>query len=794
MAVNKKNLNTSLILIVTTIVTSFIHFVVNLILARHLSIESFGIFIFLGNIVALIVIITGAYSSTVAQSVSEEYGRTRNAKLILPNKGVLLNIILISTIATLLWIFLVPFINSTTHISENVLFGFTPVISFLLLYGVYRGVLGGFFYFNLIALIIGLEAIIRTVISLFALNTENLPLVYAAFPISISFGFLLTLLIFKNKFKKIDKSEIINVSPSNKLFASLIIISTTTSIIFTIDMILVKFIFSPMIAGQYALLATIGRIIVVFNSLLTYLLVLFASYEKSHLQEKRIFGIVLGVNLAIGISYIIAFGLLGKYTTGLLIGENSLSIISHLIPYTFAISLISVTEIFIIYHILKKEYKYIYIVLATAIMLVSGISIFHKSLDNIVSVLVVLSIFSFFATVCLHTIDSVKAREFLFLREIWFLFKKNKINSRSSVLFTNRKSMSHPESGGAETYSDRISKYLRDSGKEIVMLTNNEENGPHYENIGGIHYIRIGGFVSSYFLIPLYVIFHFRKKVDTIIDVHNAIPFFTPLFLRARKNILIIHHVHTHIFEKYLPFGLSHIANTLESKIMPWVYRDSQIVTVSDSTYKDALQIGFRQKNMTIIHNGIDDPNENFFEDKKEYPLITYFGRVEKYKRVDFIIEALREIRLEIPEIHLVIAGSGGHIDELKSRSKDSGLHHKITFLGFVSEEDKVRILSSSWISIQPSEMEGWGITIIESNSYQTPVIGFDVPGICDSVLDKKTGLLCKNNSSKSLATAIITLIKDGSYLLKLSRNSREWAEKFSWSASGEKFKKIINE
>jgi glycosyltransferase involved in cell wall biosynthesis len=67
---------------------------------------------------------------------------------------------------------------------------------------------------------------------------------------------------------------------------------------------------------------------------------------------------------------------------------------------------------------------------------------------------------------------------------------------------------------------------------------------------------------------------------------------------------------------------------------------------------------------------------------------------------------------------------------------------------GKVSDHVKRYILSKSWAFVSTSMKEGWGITIIEANACGTPCIAYDVPGLRDSIVDGKTGILIKEDGN----------------------------------------------
>ena len=73
-----------------------------------------------------------------------------------------------------------------------------------------------------------------------------------------------------------------------------------------------------------------------------------------------------------------------------------------------------------------------------------------------------------------------------------------------------------------------------------------------------------------------------------------------------------------------------------------------------------------------------------------------------------------------------------------------------------------------------------------------TPVIAYNVPGLRDSIIDGKTGILLKDNSPESLARAAISLLTDQDLLKKYSAEALAFSKQFNWDNTAAAFDKII--
>jgi glycosyltransferase involved in cell wall biosynthesis len=227
---------------------------------------------------------------------------------------------------------------------------------------------------------------------------------------------------------------------------------------------------------------------------------------------------------------------------------------------------------------------------------------------------------------------------------------------------------------------------------------------------------------------------------------------------------------------------------------MPFVYKNIQMITVSNSSKEDMESIGLgKRKTIKIIHPGIDGSKFSPAQ-KTPNPSVLYLGRLQAYKSVETAIEAMQNLVKAIPGVTLTITGEGESRNELEALSKKLGLTAFIKFTGKVNEAVKAKLLSSAWVLVHPSTMEGWGITAIEANAAGTPVVASDVPGLRDSVQNPHTGFLVPVQNPNKFAEKIELIIKDKNLRKKLERESLEWARNFRWTKSANQLNILINQ
>ncbi|MGQ4834507.1 MAG: glycosyltransferase family 4 protein [Candidatus Asgardarchaeia archaeon] len=357
------------------------------------------------------------------------------------------------------------------------------------------------------------------------------------------------------------------------------------------------------------------------------------------------------------------------------------------------------------------------------------------------------------------------------------------------ILAQNWRDIKNPEAGGADFYIHEILRSLAKKGHNITLISSRFNGCKNIEIIDGIKIIRIG----NKFLFNFLFIWYFFKKLrkynyDFFIDNNSKIPLCTPMYVKV-PMLTIIHHIHGKSLFKELIFPLALYVYVMEKLLV--MYRKVKIIAVSSSTKKELIRIfKIPSNNIHVIPPGINIKPR--IEKKAEYPLIVYFGRVKKYKRIDHIIKAFKFIEEKYPNAKLVIAGKGDNYPALMKLTNKLRIKN-IEFMGEITETDKEQLLKEAWVYVITSLKEGWGITVIEANAFGTPCIAYNVPGLRDSIKHNYNGLLVRNGDITSLQLAIEKIIVDNNLRKRLSINAVKWAKKFTWDRTTSKFEKILN-
>jgi glycosyltransferase involved in cell wall biosynthesis len=95
-------------------------------------------------------------------------------------------------------------------------------------------------------------------------------------------------------------------------------------------------------------------------------------------------------------------------------------------------------------------------------------------------------------------------------------------------------------------------------------------------------------------------------------------------------------------------------------------------------------------------------------------------------------------------------------------------------------------LMRTGWESVQPSPKEGWGITNVEAAACGTPTVASDSPGLRESVVHERTGLLYPHGDVDALAGARARRAGDRALVARFGAEARRFAEGFTWDRAAE--------
>ncbi len=353
------------------------------------------------------------------------------------------------------------------------------------------------------------------------------------------------------------------------------------------------------------------------------------------------------------------------------------------------------------------------------------------------------------------------------------------------ILILNERDLEHPMAGGAEIHLFEVFGRLAAAGDRVTMLCAGFRGGARETVLAGVTVRRLGRTRYGYYprVVAACRRYLAAERPDVLVEAHNKLPFLSPLYTRVAR-LVIVHHLFgaTAFRQVPLPVALAVIA---AEALVPRLYRGVLFVAISESSRDDMIRRGLAPETVRVVPCGVDHSRYRVGDGRRpETPLAMFVGRIEAYKRLDVLLRALGRVRNGGIEARLIVVGTGASLQRCQALARDLGLATAVEFTGFVAEERKIRLLQQAHVCVQPSEKEGWGLTVIEANACGTPVIAADAPGLRDSVRHGETGLLVPPGDAAALAAALARVLTDRALHAHLCAGARAWAGRFRWDTA----------
>jgi glycosyltransferase involved in cell wall biosynthesis len=350
------------------------------------------------------------------------------------------------------------------------------------------------------------------------------------------------------------------------------------------------------------------------------------------------------------------------------------------------------------------------------------------------------------------------------------------------LLLVNWQDRLNPQAGGAEIHLHEVFGRLARRGIRVTLLASGWRGAAPEAELDGMRVVRVGSrYTFGLAAPPAGRRLIATERPDLVIEALNKVPVFAPLWSRVPVTLLVHHLFGTTAFREASP-PLAAMTWLLERPLRR-VYGRRPVQVISQSTAEDLVQRGLARSDIEVIHPGVD---LGFFTPaqpplREPVPTFLYLGRLKRYKGVDAVIQAVALLRDEGELVRLCIGGRGEWEQPLRALVERLRLEDRVEFPGFVSEERKRELFRRSWANVYPSPKEGWGITNLEAGACGTPSVASDSPGLRESVVHERTGLLVPHGDVPAMAAALRRLAQAPREVERLGAGALEFARSFTW-------------
>jgi glycosyltransferase involved in cell wall biosynthesis len=140
---------------------------------------------------------------------------------------------------------------------------------------------------------------------------------------------------------------------------------------------------------------------------------------------------------------------------------------------------------------------------------------------------------------------------------------------------------------------------------------------------------------------------------------------------------------------------------------------------------------------------------------------VIFVGQLIPRKGVDLLLEAIRPLFGEQPNLFLSVIGDGSESRSLQASARALGIAARVNFEGTISSNKIQSRLASSDVLVLPSRWDGWGMVVNEALSAGVPVIASDRCGAADLVQEGVNGYVFRSEDVEDLRGCLHRFLKD---------------------------------
>lgn len=338
-----------------------------------------------------------------------------------------------------------------------------------------------------------------------------------------------------------------------------------------------------------------------------------------------------------------------------------------------------------------------------------------------------------------------------------------------------------PEAGGSELHAHRIASRWASAGLDVTVRTSAVEGQPAVRRRSGYRAVRRGGRYRVFPAVAAEGACRIRTTGEGLVEVWNGMPFFSSLWYRGPR-VVFLHHVHAEMWGMVLPPWMAYLGEHVERTVAPRLYRGSRVVTLSESSRQEIVDmLGLPPGRISVVPPGVE---ERFAPGgiRSPHPLVVAVGRLVPVKRFDLLIEALAEVRRDVPTLQALIIGEGFDRPRLEDLRHRLGADDWLGMPGRLRDPEVVDWYRRAWVVAATSLREGWGMTLTEAAACGTPAVATRIAGHADAVLDGTTGVLV--DAPGEYATALAAVLRDEVRRERLGRAAAAHAATLTWDAT----------
>lgn len=277
-------------------------------------------------------------------------------------------------------------------------------------------------------------------------------------------------------------------------------------------------------------------------------------------------------------------------------------------------------------------------------------------------------------------------------------------------------------------------------------------------------------------------------KID-IIHAHFAYPEGLAALLATKvvtKPLVLTLHGDDIVTEPSVNYGVR-LQQRYDVMVRKVLAEAERVLVSSRYIYQEALNVGCCKERLVHLPNGVDLQRFNplisgsFVKARlgiTDHPMIFTLRFHIPKNGIEYLIRAIPSVLREVPEAVVVIGGDGPLRVYHEALANRLGVSQHTLFVGRIPQEELPHYYAACDVFIIPSIIEAFGLVTVEAMACGKPVIGTNVGGIPDVIVNGVNGILVRPKDPQEIAEKLITLLKNSELRRELGLRGRKIVER----------------
>ena len=274
-----------------------------------------------------------------------------------------------------------------------------------------------------------------------------------------------------------------------------------------------------------------------------------------------------------------------------------------------------------------------------------------------------------------------------------------------------------------------------------------------------------------------------RHPQADLVEGSNVVCYLPAWIIAKIRRVPAVAWVPDILGREWRHFGLTGIfGRCLEwfSLKLPW----DHIIALSHQTKDKLIALGVTTNHITVVYPGVNQTEFSLPVPKRNLPTLCVIARLVPYKRVGDALNLLNQLKSRLPQLKLLVIGTGPQKKSLAHQAKALSLTHQVYFKSRLPRRTLITQLKSCHLLCHFSTVEGFGLVLLEAMAAGLPYVAYATPLNREITHHGKGGFLVPVGDLPAAAAHVKDLLSNSKLYRQKLAEAKNLLTDYSWAHS----------